>query len=123
VRTFPIFMMAGSGEYLIQPIFVEDLADLAVRAGASADSRIMDAAGPEIFTYREVVERIAKQVHRNVILMGAPAFVTYALGTMLGWFLDDVVLTHEEVVALKDSVLYSALPPTGTTRFSEWLAS
>jgi uncharacterized protein YbjT (DUF2867 family) len=123
VRTFPVFMMPGSGEYRIQPIHVEDLASIAVRAGASIDSEILDATGPEMFTYRGLIERIARELGRRVLLAETPAAIVYGLGAMLGWFLDDVVLTYEEIIALKEGILYSALPPTGTTRLSEWLAS
>jgi uncharacterized protein YbjT (DUF2867 family) len=61
-------MMPGSGDYRIQPIYVEDLASIAVRAGPSAESEVLDAAGPEIFTYRELVERIAQEIGRRVLL-------------------------------------------------------
>lgn len=123
VRTFPVFMMPGAGDYRIQPIYVEDLAEIAVRAGPSAESEVLDAAGPEIFTYRELVEQIAQEIGRRVLLTEAPAAVVYGLGTILGWFLHDVVLTYEEIIALKDGVLYSVLPPIGTARLSEWLYS
>jgi uncharacterized protein YbjT (DUF2867 family) len=122
-RTFPVFMMPGTGDYLIQPIYVEDLAELAVRSGSTSDSSVMDAAGPEIFTYRELVERISKEIGRHVLLAKAPAILVYGLGALLGWFLHDVVLTYEEVAALKNGILYSARPPLGITRFSEWLVS
>jgi uncharacterized protein YbjT (DUF2867 family) len=123
VRTFPVFMMPGSGDYRVQPIYVEDLADIAVRAGASSDSEVLDATGPETYTYRELIERIAQETGRRVLLARAPATIVYGLGTMLGWFLRDVVLTYEEIIALQDGILYSVLPPMGTTSLSEWLAS
>ena len=40
VRHFPVFAIPGSGEYEIQPIFVEDMADLAVDA-ARAEWRML----------------------------------------------------------------------------------
>jgi uncharacterized protein YbjT (DUF2867 family) len=123
VRTFPVFMMPGSGDYRVQPIYVEDLADIAVRAGASSDSEVLDATGPETYTYRELVERIARETGRRVLLAGAPTALVYGIGTVLGWFLRDVVLTYEEIIALKDGILYSVVPPIGTTSLREWLAS
>jgi uncharacterized protein YbjT (DUF2867 family) len=123
VRNFPLFMMPGSGDYRIQPIFVEDLAAIAIRAGASLESKILDASGPEVFTYRGLVERIAQETGRKVFLTRAPTPLVYGLGAVLGWFLHDVVLTYEEIIALKDGILYSTLPPLGTTFLSEWLSS
>jgi NADH dehydrogenase len=123
IRTFPVFAVPGSGEYLIQPIYVEDLARMAVTAGASSKSEILDAVGPQIFTYHEMVERISAAMQRRILLLKAPVPIAYAMGAMLGWFVHDVVLTYEEVAALANGILHSAAPPTGTTRFDEWLAA
>src|SRR5262249_17494185 len=48
VRRFPIFPIPGSGEYRLQPVFVDDLAALAVEAGARDDKLELDAVGPDI---------------------------------------------------------------------------
>ncbi|HEY1341880.1 MAG TPA: NAD(P)H-binding protein [Bryobacteraceae bacterium] len=119
VRTFPVFVMPGSGDYLLQPIYVEDLAELAT----AAPNGIVDAVGPQILTYREMVERIVAAVGRHVALAPAPLPVAYGLGWAMGRFLHDVVLTYEEVAALANSLLYSTCPPTGSTRFDQWLTA
>ena len=121
VRTFPVFVMPGTGDYLLQPVYVEDLADLAVAAGASSGSETVDAVGPQILTYRELVGRIAGALGRNISVIGAPIPVAYALARLLGYLVHDVVLTYEEIAALANSVLYSVRQPTGVTRFDEWL--
>ena len=121
LRTFPFFMIPGSGDYLVQPIYVEDLASLAVNSAALSDSETIDAVGPEILTYRELVQQIGKAIGREAPLVGVPAAVAYGLGAALGWFLHDVVLTYEEVAALMNSTLYSLHRPTGTTQLREWL--
>jgi NADH dehydrogenase len=121
LRKFPVFLMPGDGSYRIQPIHVEDLARLAARAGATATSEIIDASGPEVLTYREMVESVGKVMNRRVILAPAPAALVYAAGAAIGWFLRDVILTYEEILALKDGILYSAQPATGTTSLSQWL--
>ncbi len=48
VRRFPVFAIPGSGQYRIQPIFAEDIADLAVSAARKKANLILDAVGPEI---------------------------------------------------------------------------
>jgi uncharacterized protein YbjT (DUF2867 family) len=122
IRTFPAFLMPGSGDYLLQPIYVEDLAGLAVAAGADSNSAVLDAAGPQIFTYRELVLRIAGRIGRKIFLLPAPLPLTYGLACILGALVHDVVLTYEEMQALATSVLYSFAPPAGITRFDDWLA-
>ena len=122
-RTFPVFLMAGSGDYLVQPIHVEDLARLAVDAGLTPTSEILDVAGPELLSYRELVEQVAAHVGRNVRLVTAPPCLVYWAAAVMGRVLDDTVLTYEELLALKDGVLYSTRPPKGTIRIREWLAA
>ena len=40
--------------YRLQPIFVDDLAELAVQHGNKTDNVIINAIGPETFTYRSL---------------------------------------------------------------------
>ncbi len=55
LRRLPIFAVPGSGDYRIQPVFVEDLAGIAVSAAQRADNIVMDAVGPDIYTFDELV--------------------------------------------------------------------
>jgi NADH dehydrogenase len=123
LRKFPVFLMPGTGDYLIQPIYVEDLADLAVRSGGDSQTTTLDAVGPETFTYRDLVSLIARTIGTQTRIAGAPVPVVYALGAMMGWFLHDVVLTYEEVAALAHGILHSTQPPTGKTSFHDWLTA
>ena len=61
LRHLPVFGVFGDGEYRLQPIYVEDLAELAVCYGASQDNVIINAIGPETFRYRELVATIASR--------------------------------------------------------------
>ncbi|HUJ22953.1 MAG TPA: NAD(P)H-binding protein [Bryobacteraceae bacterium] len=123
LRTFPIFLLPRSGDSLIQPIYVEDLAQLAVTAAASSSCDVIDAVGPETFSYRELVRFIAQCLGRSVPLVRAPVPVVYALGRAMGWFVRDVILTYEEILALADGLLHSVRPPTGATSLRDWLAA
>src|SRR6266704_2113247 len=40
IRRFPVFAIFGTGTYALQPIYVEDMADLVVKAGQSAENMI-----------------------------------------------------------------------------------
>ena len=48
LRRFPVFGVFGDGAYRLQPIFVDDLAELAVREGHSVENRIIDAIGHKL---------------------------------------------------------------------------
>ena len=60
LRRFFLFGVFGHGEYRLQPIYVDDLAKLAVERGRSDQNCVIDAIGPETFTYRELVSRIGQ---------------------------------------------------------------
>src|SRR5712691_7642734 len=68
LRRFPVFPLFGSGNYRLQPIYVEDMADIVVKAGQQTDNSIIDAVGPDIFTFEELVRLIASKLHRRVMI-------------------------------------------------------
>src|SRR5580692_10935312 len=59
LRHFPLFAIPGSGRYQLQPIFVEDLAELAANSGQQEDNLVLDAAGPEVLAFEDMVRQIA----------------------------------------------------------------
>ncbi|HEY9175294.1 MAG TPA: NAD(P)H-binding protein, partial [Verrucomicrobiae bacterium] len=58
LRRLPFFGVFGDGQYRLQPIYVDDLAALAVEQGRATENVIVDAIGPETFTYRELVRQL-----------------------------------------------------------------
>ena len=121
LRRFPVFAVPGDGQYFIQPIFVEDLADMAVDMGGLEGNAILDATSPEIFTFNELLQLIAARLGRRVWLMHLPPGLALRLSQLLGLFLGDVLLTADEVRGLMANLLASTRPPTGDTLFSLWL--
>ncbi len=55
LRKFPVFGIFGDGQYHICPIYVDDLAAIMVREGGQSGNNIVEALGPEDFTYRKLV--------------------------------------------------------------------
>ncbi len=121
LRHFPIFAVPGSGDYRLQPIFVEDLADLAVRAGRGTDNLVMDAVGPEVYTYNDLLQMIRTAVGSHSRIVHLPAPVVTLASRLLSLVVHDVVLTKEEVAGLMADLLVSRQAPTGTTRLSDWV--
>ena len=48
LRRFPFFPVYGSGDYPVQPVYVEDLAAQAVGSGSQRGNSVSDAAGPDL---------------------------------------------------------------------------
>ena len=121
LRRFPIFGVFGDGQYRLQPIHVDDLARLAVEQGQSAGNSIIDAIGPETFTYRALVETIGRAIGRKRTIVSVPPSLGYVIGALAGKILGDVVITRDEIEGLMAGLLYTGSLPTGETRLTDWL--
>ena len=122
VRRFPAFGIPGDGLYRIRPIFVEDMARLMADAVESRENAIIDAVGPETYTFEELVRLIARCVGRAIRLVHVPPRLAYLATLLTGWLVGDVVLTWEEYCGLMGNLLAPEGAPSAQTRLSEWLA-
>lgn len=122
LRRFPIFMTPGRGDYRLQPIYVEDLADIAVEAANRDENAVIDAVGPETYTFRDLVNLVARAVGSRAMIMSAPRWLALLAARLIGRVTRDVVLTRDEVSGLMSNLLISGGPPTGKTLLSEWVA-
>jgi uncharacterized protein YbjT (DUF2867 family) len=121
LRRAPLFAIPGDGNYRVQPIFGEDFASLAVEHGHHIENEILDAVGPETYTYNDLVQRIRTSVgSTSRAIHVSPSLLLFA-SRVLGLFLNDVILTRDEIDGLMADLLVSPAPATGTTRLSEWL--
>jgi NADH dehydrogenase len=121
LRRFPVFGVFGDGLYKIQPIFVDDLAALAVAWGQSRENATVDAIGPETFTYRELVETVGAAIGCRRPLMRIPPRMGYLISKLVGAAVGDVLVTREEIAGLMENRLYTNSPPAGRTALSDWL--
>ena len=121
LRRFPIFALPGDGSYGIQPVFVDDLAALAVDAVYETGNSIRDAVGPDIFTFREMVQLIGDRIGARRPLVNLPPRLALTAAQFLSLFVNDVLLTTEEVDGLMANLLVSKDPPLCKTRLSDWL--
>ncbi|MBI2928751.1 MAG: NAD(P)H-binding protein [Verrucomicrobia bacterium] len=120
LRRFPVFGVFGDGQYRLQPIHVEDFARLAVEQGAARENRIIDAIGPETFTYRGLVEAVGALIgKRRPILSLAPS-LGYAAGWLIGKLVGDVMITRDEIAGLMQDLLCTNSPPAGSTKLTDW---
>ena len=122
LRRLPVVGIPGDGRYRVQPVYVDDVADLAVDLGRRADDVETDACGPEVFTFDELVRQVRRAVRSRALLWHMPVSAVLAGTGLMGFFLRDVVLTRDEVRELMESLLVSGSgAPPRPTRFSQWL--
>jgi NADH dehydrogenase len=120
LRRLPVFGVFGDGGYKLQPIHVDDLAAIAVAQGGDRETRVLDAIGPETFTYRELVRTVGEIIGRPRPILSVPPSAGYAVGWVLGKLVGDVLITREEIAGLMANRLYVESPPAGTTKLTDW---
>jgi len=121
LRRFPVFGVFGDGAYRLQPMFVDDMAELAVREGEGTQNRTIDAIGPETFTYRELVRTIGEIIGKPRPIVSVPPAVGHLVGVVMGKLLGDVVITRAEIAGLMADLLCTTSPPAGQTRLTDWM--
>ncbi len=74
VRRSPVIPVPGSGAQRIQPVWVEDLARAVVLALGRDDDLQVDVGGPDVVTWNELWQRLAKAagVHRRLVHVRVP---------------------------------------------------
>lgn len=123
LRHLPVYGLPGRGRYTLQPVHVDDVARICVEAATGEGGRIIDAAGPEILAYRELVELVRAAVGSRAVVVPMPGAAVLAAARILGLVVRDVVLTADELSELTSSLLTSAQPSLGTIAFRDWIAA
>jgi len=121
LRRLPVFGVFGSGQYRVQPVFVGDVATLAVQQARRRENVVLDAVGPENYAFEDLVRLIRSHVGSRARIAHLPPGPALAPSRVIGWLLRDVVITRDEIGGLMANLLVSRQPPTCPTRFSEWL--
>ena len=121
LRRFPVFPVPDGGRYRVQPITLDDTGRVVANAVEAQADLDIDAAGPEIMTFREYVRRVAQACGVRRWIVGAPAWLALLALRLLQPLLRDVVLTREEVDGLAQEKLLSHQPPRGAESVTEWL--
>ncbi len=123
LRRFPIFGLPGDGSYKLSPVYVDDLAELAVDAVYKKENYVWDAVGPDEFSFKELVELIGKTIRASRLLIPLPPRLALWAAQFLSLFVKDVMLTPEEVDGLMANLLISKEPPRSRceTSLRKWL--
>lgn len=121
LRRLPVYGMPGFGRYTVQPVHVDDLARICVEAADGEPGRVIDAAGPEILAYRDLVGLIRDAIGSHARVLPMPVLVVLTAARLIGLAVRDVVLTRDEIRELTSSLLTSHEPARGELRISDWL--
>lgn len=123
LRRFPVFGVFGDGLYRLQPIYVDDLASLAVEQGQKNENILIDATGPETFTYRQLVETLGRIIGKPRPILSVSTSLGYLASWIIGKWMGDVFVTRDEIAGLMADLLYTSSPPAGTTKLTDWASA
>ncbi len=121
LRRLPLFLVPGTGEYRVQPVSLDDTAEIILEAARGPGNVTVDAAGPETLTFSEVVRLLASATGSHARLVHARPGAVLGLIQVLGHLRRDVVVTRAELAGLTASLLVSRDPPRGRASFREWV--
>jgi NADH dehydrogenase len=121
LRHLPAVGVFGNGSYRLQPIYVDDLASAAATQALAEANVIVNAIGPETFTYRQLVETVREQLGLKRPIISVPPELGLLACRLIGFLVHDVIITREEIRGLMENRLYVDAPPLGTTRLTDWI--
>ena len=120
LRRLPVFALFGDGNYKLQPIHVDDLAAIAVAQGFRRENTVIDAIGPETFTFRQLVETIARSIGKRRLILPLPPGLGLVAGRVISRLVGDVLITRDEVEGLMRGLLYVNASPAGRRSLTDW---
>lgn len=98
----PMLPLIGGGHTKFQPVYVNDVAHAVTAAlnNGGTIGKIYELGGPDILSFRQILERLARETGRMPMLVSLPWGVAKIQGTMMG-MLPAPMLTSDQVESLK----------------------
>lgn len=122
LRHLPAVATFGMGHYRLQPIHVQDFAELALDEAEQTEAhRIINATGAETYSFRELWQLLARAMHTPRPILPVPAWFGLLTTRILGALVGDVMLTRDEIAGLSQDRLAVDGPPAGQRRLSDWV--
>jgi uncharacterized protein YbjT (DUF2867 family) len=116
-RISPVLPLPGGGQTRSQPVFAGDIAEAIAKAvdGETKPGTIYELGGPDVRTFKELMEFILATIERRRLLVPVPFAVMKLQATFLQ-FLPKPPLTPDQVEMLKpDNVVSAAAHQQGRT--------
>lgn len=122
LRHLPAVATFGMGRYRLQPIHVQDFAELALNeAESSAQHAVINATGAETYSFRDLWQLLAHAMKTPRPILPVPAWFGLFTARLLGALVGDVILTRDEIAGLSQDRLAVEAPPAGQRKLSEWV--
>jgi len=117
----PVLPMIGGGKTKFQPVYVDDVADVICTCltDVTTAGRVFELGGPTIYSFRELMELMLKEIRSRRLLLPVPFFAASLMGfggEIVGSFpFIEPFLTRDQVKLLEnDNVVSGDENGTGT---------
>lgn len=112
IRKAPVVPLFGNGQTKLQPVFVGDVAETVARVLASSDEdgMVFELGGPDVLTYRAVLERLMQWTGRRRLLTPFPMAGWSAAAAMLSPLASPPVTEGQVALMRSDNVADPAMP-------------
>lgn len=126
-RFSPALPLIGGGKTKFQPVYVGDVAEAALAAmtGKARAGTIYELGGPELFTFRALLERLLDYIERDRALISLPFWLAKLQATLVSPLpnrpitVDQVkMLKHDNVVSAEAVAQGRTLAGLGVTNLS-----
>jgi len=113
-RISPVLPLIGGGKTRFQPVYAGDVGKAVTAAlqGKATAGQTYELGGPEILTFREVLERILEYTERKRLLVPVPFWLAHLKATFLQLF-PTPLLTVDQVKLLESDNVVSVNARTG----------
>lgn len=111
-RMLPALPLIGGGRTRFQPVFVGDVthAIAHILGDVSTTRKIYEFGGPEVLTFKQILQYILKETHRKRLLIPIPFFIARIQGAVLQ-YLPMKLLTLDQVRMLETDVSVTGTLP------------
>ncbi len=116
-RLAPALPLIGGGATRFQPVYVKDVAEAVARAVESgvADGLVCELGGPEIYSFRQLMELVLRETGRRRLLLPLPVALARIMASVTQ-FLPGAPLTTDQVKLLGiDNVVSAEAQKEGRT--------
>lgn len=106
-RLGPVLPIFG-GNTRFQPVYVDNVAEAAVAGIEGRASGLYELGGPDVKTFRQLMQQMLKVIHRRRMILNLPFWLGSVMGSVLdfgsaltGRLISNTILTADQVKSLK----------------------
>ena len=112
LKRLPVYPLFGQGTTRLQPAFVDDvaLALSAVSQRPDAHGKAIECAGPRIYSYEELLRKVANAMHVRARLMPMPFAAWHVIAGIAEWLPSPPITRNQVELMEVDNVASAGAP-------------